>query len=495
MGVKPAELDSFETQARRLRYRALGQACRDHKIRLLLLAHHDDDIAESMLQNILRLKDHPASWNLRAMHGKASNIPECWGMYGVCESGDQQIETIRETEIHKDHSSKADGRTYAKEQDSVQFEGGGVKVYRPLLSFSKAKIRITGQRYGLDWVEDETNSDVTKTTRNAIRYLLGTQRLPKAISKNSLLTLHDHAKQRIEDIEKRGQELFHRAKVLLWDIRSGRLVIRLPRQLVVDKMGSMSFLKGLFEMVSPQQRVPVSSLARALHYMFLQESKPQDKGHADEGFKFAISGVLAERREIPQGGPPFGYEYLDLDPLFTWNLTRAPFRRTESDSVNIPSLQHETLLLHSDTEASLSGTEQQGTKALWSAWKLWDGRFWIRMCNHTGQDLEVRAFSTEDWSSLARQLSHDEKKALRGELAAAAPGSVQYTLPVIAHIGRSGKICAFPTLHHRIGTLAHGLNWEVRYKYVDFRPATDMGGTLQNKTGLATEEARQFPRL
>lgn len=469
MGVKPAELDGFETQARRLRYRALGQACRDHKIQLLLLAHHDDDVAESMLQKILRLKDHPASWNLRAMHGKASNIPECWGMYGVCESGDEQIETIRETEIHKDHSSKADGRTNAKEQDSVQCEGGGVKIYRPLLSFSKATIRVTGQRYGLQWVEDETNSDVTKTTRNAIRYLLGAQRLPKAISKTSLLTLHDHSEKRIEDIEKRGQELFHRAKVLLWDIRSGRLVIRLPRQRVVDKMGSMSFLKGLLEMVSPQQRVPVSSLARALHYMFLQESNPQDEGHGDDGFKFAISGVLAERREIPQGGPPIGYEYADHDPLFTWNLTRAPFRRTETDSVNIPSLQHETLLLHSGMEASLSATEQQGKKFLWSAWKLWDGRFWIRVCNDTGQDLEVRAFSIDDWSSLAHQLSHEEKQALRGVLTAAAPGSVQYTLPVISRTSRPRKIYAFPTLHHQLGALAYDLSWEVRYKHVDFR--------------------------
>ena len=472
MGVKPGELDSFETQARRLRYRALGQACRDHKIQLLLLAHHDDDVAESMFQNILRLKNQPASWNLRAMHDKASNIPECWGMYGVCESGDEPFETIREDKIYKDESSNTDGRAFAEKQHSMQCESGGVKVYRPLLPFSKAKIRNTGKRYGLDWVEDETNSNVTKTTRNAIRYLLGAQRLPKAISKNSLLTLHDHAKKRVEDIENRGQELFHRAKVILWDVRSGRLVIRLPRQQVVDKMGSISFLKGLFEVVSPQQRVPVSSLARALHCMFLQESKPREKGHGNEGLKFAISGVLAERRETPQGGPPFGYEHFDFDPLFTWSLTRAPFRRTESDSPSIPYLQHETLLLPSDTEASLSGSEQQGKKSSWSAWKLWDGRFWIRICNHTGQDLEVRAFSADDWSSLAIQLSHDEKKALRGRLAAAAPGSVQYTLPVVAHIGQPQKICAFPTLHHRIGTLAHGLNWEVRYKYVNFMPAT-----------------------
>lgn len=472
-GAKPAELDSFETQARRLRYRALGQACRDHKIQMLLLAHHADDVAESMLQNILRLGDHPASWNLRAMQGKASNIPECWGMYGVCQSGDEQNETVREDGIHNDHSSKAAGIAYAREQEFMRCENGGVKVYRPLLSFSKAKIQVTGKKYGLDWVEDETNSDVTKTTRNAIRSLLGAQRLPKAISTNSLLTLHDNAKQRIEDIEKRGQELFHRAEILLWDIRSGRLIIRLPHQRVVDKMGTLSFLKSLFEMVSPQQRVPISSLVRALHCMFFQKSQSQDKGQANATFKFATSGVLAERRERPHEGPPCGYEHLDLDPLFTWILTRAPFRRLEEpDSIIIPGLKHETSLLHNGTEASFPGTEQQA-KALWSAWKLWDGRFWIRVCNYAGYDLEVRAFSTEDWSSLARKLSHDEIKALRRELAAAAPGSVQYTLPVVAHTGRLKKICAFPTLHHRIGTLAQGLSWEVRYKYVDFRPATN----------------------
>lgn len=43
---------AFETAARVARYQALGQACVDHGVRHLLLAHHADDNAETVLMRL-----------------------------------------------------------------------------------------------------------------------------------------------------------------------------------------------------------------------------------------------------------------------------------------------------------------------------------------------------------------------------------------------------------------------------------------------------------
>jgi len=111
-----------EAAARKLRYRALGDMCREHGATLLLTAHHLDDQAETVLLQLLR-GSGPAG--LSGMDA-ANSAPELLG-----------------------------------NPDLV--------MARPLLPLARAELEAYAVEAGLDWVEDESNSD-TRYARNALRH-------------------------------------------------------------------------------------------------------------------------------------------------------------------------------------------------------------------------------------------------------------------------------------------------------------------------------------
>ena len=458
--MKPAELADFETQARKLRYRALGVACRDLNIRALLLAHHQDDVAELMLRNIMYLGSNPATWNLIAMMAKGVNIPECWGIHGVHQSG---------AYLHEPPSSSKAGNGLLLDTGShchIWFQEGGVKIYRPLLLFTKARIRATCKEHGLEWVEDETNHDVTRTMRNAIRSLLKAQRLPRALSTERLIELNRETRKKIATLERCGAQLFQRADILVFDVRSGALVIRLPRlhlRCDHDNLGPMAFLRRIFEMVTPNERILIPSMDTALHYMFDQSISNDSSSDEPKApvVEFCQGGVHVERKEMPAQSHPDATVPPELDPDYVWILTREAFRRSKHPKPICILATDTSILALSD-----SGSTTQGCK--WSPWQLWDGRFWIRVSNNTGQNLEVRAFQEQDKSRLRETLHKARFKLLLRALAVAAPGHVRWTLPVIAVASEAGKVLAFPTLGNVTDGLTEGLDWEVRFKKVDF---------------------------
>lgn len=72
---------AFETKARIARYRAIAETCVQHDIRHVLLGHHSDDLAETVL---MRMIQSSRAEGLRGMK-KISRIPECQGIYGAEE--------------------------------------------------------------------------------------------------------------------------------------------------------------------------------------------------------------------------------------------------------------------------------------------------------------------------------------------------------------------------------------------------------------------------
>lgn len=114
--------DGIESAARKLRYRALGELCVKHGVPLLLTAHHLDDQAETVLLQLLR-GSGPA------------------GLAGM------------------DAANRAPG--LLGDPDLV--------MARPLLALSRAQLEAYAQEEGLDWVEDESNSD-PRYARNALRH-------------------------------------------------------------------------------------------------------------------------------------------------------------------------------------------------------------------------------------------------------------------------------------------------------------------------------------
>ena len=102
---------SLQERARRLRHRLLSEACFSHDISHLLLAHHREDQAETVLMRMVR------GSGLRGLAGIAP-------------------------------AALAPGST------------GRVRLLRPLLSVPKARLRATLQAAGQEWVEDPSNADL-----------------------------------------------------------------------------------------------------------------------------------------------------------------------------------------------------------------------------------------------------------------------------------------------------------------------------------------------
>ena len=109
--------ESMETTARNIRYEFFAKVARDQRCPRLLLAHHADDQAETILWNLLR------------------------GSHGAKGMRAEQI---------------------------MQIDGRSLKVLRPLLQTRREELRTYLQERGLSWREDATNAQPV-ATRNRIR--------------------------------------------------------------------------------------------------------------------------------------------------------------------------------------------------------------------------------------------------------------------------------------------------------------------------------------
>ena len=110
---------NIEARARVERYEALTELCIEHGVEDLLLAHHQNDQAETILLQLLRGS----------------------GVAGL--------------------SSMPLRRSNSK-------EGHSISLWRPLLNQSKVELEAYAKKYKLNWIEDPSNQN-TRYRRNAIR--------------------------------------------------------------------------------------------------------------------------------------------------------------------------------------------------------------------------------------------------------------------------------------------------------------------------------------
>lgn len=78
---KPNDLSTrgFETRARVARYQVLARACVTHGVLRLLLAHHADDQAETVMMRLISGSRLDGLGGMKAVAG----IPECWDVFGA----------------------------------------------------------------------------------------------------------------------------------------------------------------------------------------------------------------------------------------------------------------------------------------------------------------------------------------------------------------------------------------------------------------------------
>lgn len=493
------DLPDFETQARTLRYRALGTACRDSRIDTLLLGHHQDDQAETVL---MRLAYGQRDNGLRGMQA-LGNIPECWGVHGVHESGKfesvafrlERLESQRQDLPSPPHA-ESQRRMLSSERT---FEGGGVRVIRPLLAFSKDRLVETCRAHSVRWIEDETNKDTWRTPRNAVRELLQTSRLPKALRKESTLQLARRKADLFAKNISTSSKLFANCDILLFDVRSSGLVVRLLKRTKSTDVSQQSMenylkkarkraallLRQMVNIVSPQDETSVQSHIYAVLSIFpdLRDLK-DDSNWKHQPTGLTAGGVRFQRLAWPlsQQRPRSGHssfkeprpELNELDPDYVWKLTRQPYSGDLPTLTISPSVSDSHTLIASDVAPPQ--TYPMSNASPWSSWQLWDGRYWIRVLNCSSHALVVRPLQASDLQSIAATISRDRWKTFCRFLASTAPDKVRWTLPTISECPddrqKLGKVLILPTLG-RDGILDindengnRKVNWEVRYKRV-----------------------------
>ena len=515
LGVKPLDLPDFETQARQLRYRALGATCRQHCIRDLLLGHHNDDQAETVL---MRLSSGHKGIGLQGIKSYTS-IPECWGMHGVHVSGKFESAAGRLNRLNEIlHTTP-----YAQDPRQTlvpnrTFETGGVEIMRPLLGFSKERLVATCIAHSVKWAEDETNTDTSRTVRNTIRELLHSSRLPEALQKRSILSLSQRVHEKCNARKAIAENEFRNCQLILFDIRSGGLIVRLPKiqykpkhansqkHLENARVTSAFLLRRLIELVTPLEDVSLKNLRFAVESVFPQLD---DTGNFDvdrilKPAIFTACDVHFRRLESPLPKPHAepdsvsmseqqSSRFEDLDPDFIWSLTRQPYKTMPPSLFFPPSMLASREFI---ATRSLSNNEDAASvPSPWSPWQLWDGRYWIRLLNRSSRNMVIRPFQPTDPDYIRATISRERWKQFHELLAVAAPDKVRWTLPAIAEVDVGdtglGKVLALPTLGEN-GWLGvenerkeRILEREVRYKAVTFG-FEDRDGLGRNRDFITT---------
>ncbi|RDW75081.1 hypothetical protein BP6252_06223 [Coleophoma cylindrospora] len=471
----PASQANFESLARTSRFQILGKACQNLDIDSLFLAHHRDDQAETVL---MRLIDGHRGSGLTGIE-EHSSIPECYGMHGVHESGglDNLIPMEEKPKLGKMIENEP---TLAP----PRCETGGIRIFRPLLSFPKDDLIATCQLMQVPWFEDHTNSDPTITRRNAIRYMYKNHVFPAALSRDSIISLSLVVRTKVKSRKRIADELFCETGIWDFDTKAGTVCINFPAMSELDPGHNIPspeqrniatlLLRRILSLVSPEEHIPLSSLHGTLPRIFPQfgsVTTPLTQG------TFTVAGVKFQKLSI---SPKAEYCARDCSShqKETWKLSRQPHHSKISlqPSISIPP--------HSYTENFKEHRDQ------WTLpWTLYDGRFWIRVKNHTSSHLSVRPFRQADLAPLKTSLSTGANNAigmflkkecekevskkqtpLQQLLGEVTPGDVRWTLPAIVGVvdGGGEKILGLPSL----GIMAHddleGIDWEVRYKKINW---------------------------
>ena len=454
--IVSSELSDFETQARRLRYQALAKACRTRSIQTLLLGHHDDDQAETVL---MRLAQGHRDLGLRGIL-PVSDIPECHGMYRINQSG-QPLRV-------KDRGGIT-GRLGGLQYGLRGIERGGIHICRPLLSFSKDQLTATCEAKGMRWFEDATNQERTLTMRNAVRYLMRSNLLPFALHKESLLKVAAKINGRV--IARDGGALKKFEKTIFQlDVRTGRLIIHhLPNLFLqgINKTPPQWFeaarrgyrylaarlLQHLVSLVTPQESVPLRDLERAVTMTFprLGESKIDDDLHEQT---FTIAGVQCSQVVDAQGSE---------EVKMSWVLKRQP----------MTSLEYQKWTIKPPLESDHTGpTRASNVKT--SSWILWDGRYWIRLAGPELEKYQIRPFEERDLAEYTKNFASFYQQRLLKTLRHGSERKLKWTLPAIARLKEQkdgdvvterSKVVALPSLGSKLSK--ESIRWQIHYKHID----------------------------
>lgn len=452
----PKCLTNFETIARRLRYQAIGKACFRQRISTVLVAHHADDVGETVLSRIV------ARYLGEGLQGVKSRtpIPECEGIYGASASG-----MPRSFNIWNDETGGKERQEKRMPCSMMTIENGGVYLERPLLLFAKTQLIEVCQKDGVVWFEDSTNTDKTLTMRNAIRHLQQDGSLPAALQRPRLTEVAKKLREKHKLYEYRAKEIYDTMSIEL-NMTTSKVTFSLPEDINFGMTGNGEpyhvkaiLARKLLMLVSPLQVISLQDLDPAVEALFAELSKKSSKTQ--------VQGVIIHKSPLPG---------VQLD---SFTISQQPPHRSSVKANELSPLK------------TLTKTSRDN-KHYWTDWRLWDNRYWMRVgClsakNTNPEHLRFFVnFLTPGTTHAIRSSLLSSEPAVRGSLSGALhlAGDSKWSQPIITmkvddgksstvEVNGSEEAIALPALGWTKGAEAGavkrlGLVCQIRYKAVEF---------------------------
>ncbi|KAJ5279433.1 hypothetical protein N7478_004805 [Penicillium angulare] len=440
----PSMPTAFETHARRLRFQALGRACRENGIQALLLGHHRDDSIETTLWRLATGARRAGLGGIQSI----ARIPECHGIFGVSESGSSMsLSTCTDAPER--------GQNVSATSMKEKFATGGVFVCRPLLSCSKARLLATCHENDVPYVSDPTNFDPTLTPRNAVRSLITANLLPRALQGPRILALIRSSRDLLQVASNFSDQLLaSRCRILDISLATGIMTIQFKS--IPTWMDSLQAhdspkwtrqiqamtLRRITELISPFPKNQFS--LRSFEPFISRVFGPIEGSARCENTirrSFTLGGVMftpvdeSKSSTNKSHGMPSGEGS-------TWRLSRQPFMKDRS-----PVLSVEAPLPTQKINSKFQPTS--------TGWVLWDDRYWFNFSIAPSKNLtrdrsvssrvstqtervsfQIRPFQQNDFQIMASggQKDHALRRSiLRKLLSSEAPGPTRYTIPVLLH--------------------------------------------------------------
>ncbi|KIW87462.1 tRNA(Ile)-lysidine synthetase [Cladophialophora bantiana CBS 173.52] len=517
----PGSTTDFEMTARRARYRLIADAAIQKNINHLFLGHHQDDQVETILMRLVRNAGTSfLGWQGMSEHSK---IPCCDDIRGANEAENYEkfADWLRPGEIRLDEE-EISPEPINRGKNVTPSLPGGLLIHRPLLPFRKSAILDFCNTNRVTYVQDKTNYDPTLTIRNAVRYMRSHYVLPKALQAPSILELRKSSQRSAASLARRGDKILRGLRVLSIDLRSGRMTVLLSSAFVpmceADPEAGAYALARLTSVVSPQSKddeptlVPQHNLkqfidknrSRIREQMTIRQVLLEKADSRPYASKNSVASSFELRGEVN-----FGKDLSD-ERETVWTLSRPPMRLAE---VALASRGFSPFVGSGEVENKDTDSAAWKETGLWSAWMLWDHRYWIRVRTENAEALSqirIRPYSESDAQRLCERLPKTGSK-LQSILAEAAPGKLRYTIPVLT---KEGQVSVFPTLNVTVEwedsmdvkpklTDRPTLEWEVCYKVIDHPFISEQRETIEwrnaqgkrrTRAGSSCREARKQVR-
>ncbi|KAK6008525.1 hypothetical protein QM012_000428 [Aureobasidium pullulans] len=409
----PSQIPNLESAARRMRFQALGRACAAAGIEDLLLAHHADDQAETVLA---RIHGGYLGTGLTGIQPKMP-IGECHGMYKVSKSG-----SLRPLDR-------------ARTSTSIFVESGGVVLHRPLLGFTKSELIATCTISGVRWHEDATNADRTLTLRNAIRQMLQANAMPAALTSDRLRQLAATKWRNLTYCESKAREYFDKCLVEL-DIHHGSVSFQIHPDVEVQlnhdkdrQLVAAILMRKFFSLVEDQSRLALKDLSRSVAFVF---PSAVEEWQTDSNTIHIGNVTLVKHFSNKENNMKEQNKYL---------IFPRPVRAPEA---SVQTLLEVTAQNHSTSQGPV-----------WTTTKLFHDRWWIKL-KYIPANVSVGTSVVIRFLRVGESAKEVNQRHGRSKLARLPPGKLRYTVPAIVKISevkdenglvsKEEKILAFPSI-------------------------------------------------